>query len=121
MVLAFPFRTPKEALALAHGTPRGASASVWSERLGQALELGYRLVSMARAQPVTWGAPKLPPFSHGPPWPQPPDGQRLDQRPRPSRPRGAHWWLQREWILLARGYRGETSPPRPGDRPLAPF
>lgn len=43
MVLAFPFRTPKEALALANGTPRGASASVWSERLGQALELGYSL------------------------------------------------------------------------------
>ncbi|XP_049642132.1 aldehyde dehydrogenase family 16 member A1 isoform X2 [Suncus etruscus] len=43
MVLAFPFHTPKEALALANGTPRGASASVWSERLGQALELSYSL------------------------------------------------------------------------------
>lgn len=41
MVVAFPFRTVKEALALANGTPRGGSASVWSERLGQALELGY--------------------------------------------------------------------------------
>ena len=41
MVVASPFRTAKEALAVANGTPRGASASVWSERLGQALELGY--------------------------------------------------------------------------------
>lgn len=29
---------------MANGTPRGGSASVWCERLGQALELGYRLV-----------------------------------------------------------------------------
>lgn len=42
--MASPFRTVKEALALANGTPRGGSASVWSERLGQALELGYGLV-----------------------------------------------------------------------------
>lgn len=41
--MASPFRTVKEALALANGTPRGGSASVWSERLGQALELGYGL------------------------------------------------------------------------------
>ncbi|XP_077837034.1 aldehyde dehydrogenase family 16 member A1 isoform X2 [Macaca mulatta] len=41
VVVASPFRTAKEALALANGTPRGGSASVWSERLGQALELGY--------------------------------------------------------------------------------
>uniref|UniRef100_A0A452QWN6 Aldehyde dehydrogenase family 16 member A1 n=1 Tax=Ursus americanus TaxID=9643 RepID=A0A452QWN6_URSAM len=41
VVVASPFRTAKEALAVANGTPRGASASVWSERLGQALELGY--------------------------------------------------------------------------------
>nr|XP_004672303.2 aldehyde dehydrogenase family 16 member A1 [Jaculus jaculus] len=45
VVVAFPFRTAKEALALANGTPRGGSASVWSERLGQALELGYRLLA----------------------------------------------------------------------------
>lgn len=45
LVVAFPFRTAKEALAMANGTPRGGSASVWSERLGQALELGYRSVS----------------------------------------------------------------------------
>lgn len=43
LVVASPFRTAKEALALANGTPRGGSASVWSERLGQALELGYGL------------------------------------------------------------------------------
>ncbi|EFB23942.1 hypothetical protein PANDA_006275, partial [Ailuropoda melanoleuca] len=43
VVVASPFRTAKEALAVANGTPRGASASVWSERLGQALELGYGL------------------------------------------------------------------------------
>ncbi|EDL22815.1 aldehyde dehydrogenase 16 family, member A1, isoform CRA_b [Mus musculus] len=43
VVMASPFRTVKEALALANGTPRGGSASVWSERLGQALELGYGL------------------------------------------------------------------------------
>ncbi|XP_070489248.1 aldehyde dehydrogenase family 16 member A1 isoform X4 [Equus przewalskii] len=43
LVVASPFRTAKEALAVANGTPRGGSASVWSERLGQALELGYRL------------------------------------------------------------------------------
>lgn len=51
-MVASPFRTVKEALALANGTPRGGSASVWSERLGQALELGYRSVgtySPARA------------------------------------------------------------------------
>lgn len=27
---------------MANGTPQGGSASVWSEKLGQALELGYR-------------------------------------------------------------------------------
>ncbi|XP_004381708.1 aldehyde dehydrogenase family 16 member A1 isoform X1 [Trichechus manatus latirostris] len=43
LVVASPFRIAKEALAMANGTPRGGSASVWSERLGQALELGYRL------------------------------------------------------------------------------
>ncbi|XP_010991497.2 aldehyde dehydrogenase family 16 member A1 [Camelus dromedarius] len=43
LVVASPFRTAKEALALANGTPRGGSASVWSERLGQALELAYGL------------------------------------------------------------------------------
>lgn len=43
VVVASPFRTVKEALALANGTPRGGSASVWSERLGPALELGYGL------------------------------------------------------------------------------
>lgn len=43
LVVASPFRTAKEALAMANGTPRGGSASVWSERLGQALDLGYRL------------------------------------------------------------------------------
>ncbi|CAH7456806.1 Aldh16a1 [Phodopus roborovskii] len=43
VAVASPFRTAKEALALANGTPRGESASVWSERLGQALELGYGL------------------------------------------------------------------------------
>ncbi|XP_029780046.1 aldehyde dehydrogenase family 16 member A1 [Suricata suricatta] len=43
VVVASPFRTAKEALAVANGTPRGGSASVWSERLGLALELGYGL------------------------------------------------------------------------------
>ncbi|XP_047645995.1 aldehyde dehydrogenase family 16 member A1 isoform X4 [Phacochoerus africanus] len=43
LVVASPFRTAKEALSLANGTPRGGSASVWSERLGQALELAYGL------------------------------------------------------------------------------
>ncbi|XP_020950400.1 aldehyde dehydrogenase family 16 member A1 isoform X7 [Sus scrofa] len=43
LVVASPFRTAKEALALANGTPGGGSASVWSERLGQALELAYGL------------------------------------------------------------------------------
>uniref|UniRef100_A0A8C7ER74 Aldehyde dehydrogenase family 16 member A1 n=1 Tax=Neovison vison TaxID=452646 RepID=A0A8C7ER74_NEOVI len=43
VVVASPFRTAKEALAVANRTPRGASASVWSERLGQALELGWGL------------------------------------------------------------------------------
>ncbi|KFO26212.1 aldehyde dehydrogenase family 16 member A1 isoform X2 [Fukomys damarensis] len=43
VVMASPFRTAKEALAMANSMPRGGSASVWSERLGQALELGYGL------------------------------------------------------------------------------
>ncbi|KAK2489061.1 hypothetical protein MC885_007219, partial [Smutsia gigantea] len=43
LVVASPFRTTKEALTMANGTPRGGSASVWSERLGQALELAYGL------------------------------------------------------------------------------
>ncbi|XP_004866987.1 aldehyde dehydrogenase family 16 member A1 isoform X2 [Heterocephalus glaber] len=43
LVMASPFRTAKEALAMANSTPRGGSASVWSERLGQALELAYGL------------------------------------------------------------------------------
>ncbi|XP_043456200.1 aldehyde dehydrogenase family 16 member A1 [Prionailurus bengalensis] len=43
VVVASPFRTAKEAVAVANGTPRGGSASVWSERLGQALELGSGL------------------------------------------------------------------------------
>ncbi|XP_059856414.1 aldehyde dehydrogenase family 16 member A1 [Delphinus delphis] len=43
LVMASPFRTAKEALAVANWTPRGGSASVWSERLGQALELAYGL------------------------------------------------------------------------------
>ncbi|XP_007941027.2 aldehyde dehydrogenase family 16 member A1 [Orycteropus afer afer] len=43
LVVASAFRTAKEALAVANGTPRGGSASVWSERLGQALELAYGL------------------------------------------------------------------------------
>lgn len=43
LVVASPFRTAKEALALANATPRGGSGSVWSERLGQALELGHGL------------------------------------------------------------------------------
>lgn len=49
LVVASPFRTIKEALAMANGTPRGGSASVWSERLGQALELGYGSVG------IHWG------------------------------------------------------------------
>lgn len=43
LVVASAFRTAKEALAMANGTARGGSASVWSERLGSALELGYGL------------------------------------------------------------------------------
>lgn len=43
MVSLFPFRTAKEALALVNGTPRGGSASVWSERLTLALDLAYKL------------------------------------------------------------------------------
>ncbi|XP_004646509.1 aldehyde dehydrogenase family 16 member A1 [Octodon degus] len=43
LVMASPFRTAKEALVVANSTPWGGSASVWSERLGQALELGYGL------------------------------------------------------------------------------
>ncbi|KAI6050074.1 aldehyde dehydrogenase family 16 member A1 [Marmota monax] len=43
LVMASAFRTAKEALAIVNGTPRGGSASVWSERLGLALELGYGL------------------------------------------------------------------------------
>ncbi|XP_063109159.1 aldehyde dehydrogenase family 16 member A1 isoform X3 [Cavia porcellus] len=43
LVVASSFRTAKEALAVANSTPRGGSASVWSERLGQALELAYGL------------------------------------------------------------------------------
>lgn len=42
VVLLFPFRTAKEALALVSGTPRGGSASVWSERLTLALDLAYK-------------------------------------------------------------------------------
>lgn len=50
LVVASPFRTATEALTMANGTPRGGSASVWSERLGQALELAYGSVG------THWGA-----------------------------------------------------------------
>ncbi|XP_075392893.1 aldehyde dehydrogenase family 16 member A1 [Tenrec ecaudatus] len=43
LVLAFPFRTANEALAMGHGLLQGNCASVWSEKLGQALQLGYGL------------------------------------------------------------------------------
>lgn len=55
LVVASPFRTAKEALAVANGTPRGGSASVWSERLGQALELGYGSVAPTGAQAAACG------------------------------------------------------------------
>lgn len=132
--MASPFRTAKEALAMANGTPRGGSASVWSERLGQALDLGYRSVG------THWGTksgPKLQsaclPFFLGslspqPLWltaplstfcfpllrpplsPQAPDGHSLDQCTWPQRPCSAHGWLQREWIFLAWGPRCECTP-----------
>lgn len=69
--MASPFRTVKEALALANGTPRGGSASVWSERLGQALELGYGLVgpySPACALSPTQVSPSPYPAFHPLPW-----------------------------------------------------
>ncbi|XP_074164319.1 aldehyde dehydrogenase family 16 member A1 [Sminthopsis crassicaudata] len=44
LVTIFPFRTAKEALAMGNGTPRGGSASVWSERLTLALDLAYKLL-----------------------------------------------------------------------------
>lgn len=40
---------------MANGTPRGGSASVWSERLGQALELGYGSVAPTVAQAAACG------------------------------------------------------------------
>ncbi|XP_043851928.1 aldehyde dehydrogenase family 16 member A1 [Dromiciops gliroides] len=43
VVVLSPFRTAKEALAMVNGTPRGGSASVWSERLTLALDLAYKL------------------------------------------------------------------------------
>lgn len=58
LVVASPFRTAKEALAVANGTPRGGSASVWSERLGQALELAYGSVDACwGTQGACWEAP----------------------------------------------------------------
>uniref|UniRef100_A0A7N4NXX4 Aldehyde dehydrogenase domain-containing protein n=1 Tax=Sarcophilus harrisii TaxID=9305 RepID=A0A7N4NXX4_SARHA len=44
LVTVFPFRTAKEALAMSNGTPRGGSASVWSERLTLGLDLAYKLL-----------------------------------------------------------------------------
>ncbi|XP_027715145.1 aldehyde dehydrogenase family 16 member A1 [Vombatus ursinus] len=43
VVVISPFRTAKEALTMVNGTPRGGSASVWSERLTLALDLAYKL------------------------------------------------------------------------------
>ena len=66
LVVASPFRTAKEALAVANGTPRGGSASVWSERLGQALELAYGSVDAHwGTQGACWEAPA--PVSTSPP------------------------------------------------------
>lgn len=62
LVVASPFRTAKEALALANGTPGGGSASVWSERLGQALELAYGSVdTLWDTQGGLSGWPEAPP------------------------------------------------------------
>lgn len=45
---------------MANGTPRGTSASVWSERLGQALELGCGSVGTRRGTGGSLlGGPKL--------------------------------------------------------------
>lgn len=141
VVVASPFRTAKEALLVANGTPRGGSASVWSERLGQALELGYGSVCVARALtpllilpvfisllpgslpvPLTHPSPGLPPsvFLCWTPSssPQAPGGHCLDQRPRPQRPFSAHRRLQGEWVFLARGPRREHIPsPSPAPPP----
>ena len=113
LVVASPFRTAKEALAVANGTPRGGSASVWSERLGQALELAYGSVDARWGTRVLLGGPSfrlrvsplcgslLPShsrFSDSPPRqlstflsdvscsPQAPGGHSLDQCPWPQGP-----------------------------------
>uniref|UniRef100_A0A7N4PQY6 Aldehyde dehydrogenase domain-containing protein n=1 Tax=Sarcophilus harrisii TaxID=9305 RepID=A0A7N4PQY6_SARHA len=44
LVTVFPFLQAKEALAMSNGTPRGGSASVWSERLTLGLDLAYKLL-----------------------------------------------------------------------------
>lgn len=46
---------------MANGTPRGSSASVWSERLGQALELGYGSVACWGTRSGLWGGPHFRP------------------------------------------------------------
>lgn len=144
LVVASPFRTAKEALAVANWTPRGGSASVWSERLGQALELAYGSVHTHWAHrgpcwdgpsfsldvfPSLWVSPRLsdypsPPqvcafLSDVPSSPQAPDGHGLDQCPRPQRPCSANRWLQGEWVFLAWGARCECTPPCPSP-PLHP-
>lgn len=138
LVVASPFRTAKEALAVANGTPRGGSASVWSERLGQALELAYGSVDARWGTRVLLGGPSfrlrvsplcgslLPShsrFSDSPPRqlstflsdvscsPQAPGGHSLDQCPWPQGPCSAHRWLQGERVLLAWGARCEYPPP----------
>lgn len=43
VLVAMPFRTPSEAVALANNTPYGLAASIWSENLGLALDVAGRV------------------------------------------------------------------------------
>ncbi len=45
VLVAMTFRTPDEAVRLANNTVYGLAASVWSETIGQALDVAHRLVA----------------------------------------------------------------------------
>ena len=45
VLVAMPFRTAKEATALANNTTYGLGASVWSENIGLAMEVGLKILT----------------------------------------------------------------------------